>query len=156
MKKILLVLLFNQHFIINAADSLKVYIVGDFYKGETFKIHTPNKTFHISIKNKYSCSSAGWYFFIPKDSTVKDGSLLPIIIEKKKGRKYYDLDLVFRYQSDRKYFIIWKDNRQSKKYPFIELWSKKPVGSITLGDVFWSETYNSKFIPIIINETKSL
>ena len=136
---------------LSASDSLKVYIVGNFTKGEEFKFHIPKKTFFISIKQD---RLAAWYFYLPIDSTIKEGSLLPIIIEKKKKGKYYNVELMCFYQPDRKFFILWKDKRQSKEYPFIELWSNKPHGSITISKSFWENTFEPKFIPTTINEMK--
>lgn len=153
MKKILLIwVLFS--FIFNdlrGSDSIKVYIVGNFLKGEQFKIHIPKRTFLISIRQD---RIAAWYFFLPIDSAIKEGSLLPIIIEKKKRGKFYNVELMCFYQPDRRFFILWKDRRQSKEYPFIELWSKKPHGSITISREFWDNGFDPKFMPPAINEMK--
>ncbi|MBS1636810.1 MAG: hypothetical protein JST26_12915 [Bacteroidetes bacterium] len=138
-----------------ASDSLKVYIVGDFSRREHFKIYTPGKTYIINgSKNKF-CSIKAWYFYLPIDSTIKDCSLLPIVIEKCRGRRSHDVRLKCYFQTDRKYFILWKDYRQSSKYPFIELWSKFPFGSAFISKEFWEGTYNSKFVPQYILELNS-
>jgi hypothetical protein len=153
MKKIFLIcVIFSFYFqSLRASDSLKVYIVGNFHKGEEFKFHIPKKTFLINIRqDRLAC----WYFYLPIDSTIKEGSLLPIIIEKKKRGKFYNVELMCFYQPDRRFFILWKDRRQSKEYPFIELWSKKPHGSITISKSFWDNEFDPKFVPPTINEMK--
>jgi hypothetical protein len=151
-RSIILTILLFYFINYKASDSLKVHVVGTFYKGETFKIHTQNRTYLICIKKP---SLHAWYFYLPIDTSINDGSLLPIILEKKKGKKYYNIELRCFYQSDRSYFILWKDQRQSKKFPFIELWTKKPFGSITISQSFWDTTYYSRFCPTVIKyETK--
>ena len=138
-----------------ASDSLKVYVVGTFSKREHFKIYTPGKTYTINGSKNGLCSIKAWYFYMPIDSTIKEGSLLPIIIEKGKGRRAHDVRLKCYFQTDRKYFILWKDNRQSSKYPFIELWGRFPYGSAFIVREFWEDTYNAKFVPPYIIESKS-
>ncbi len=127
-------------------DSIRVYIMGNFNKKDVFKIHTSNRTYFIENKENY-CSSRAWYLYITLDSIPKDGDLLPILIEKKIGSKFYDVKLRVYYESDRSYLILWKDYRQSKKFPFIAMWKKSILNFPTINSEIWSNEYNLKFVP---------
>ncbi|MGV3599175.1 MAG: hypothetical protein ACO1PI_15020 [Bacteroidota bacterium] len=107
-------------------DSIKVHVIGYFFKNESFKFHdrVANRTTYKKVKK--GINAFAFYTYI--SDTIKNGDIIHLRIVRKSflGCKYVDTRGVVIYEDDRKYLVFWRDFRMKDRYSFVIDWWNSP------------------------------
>ena len=133
------VMIINQF--VWSQDSLKIFIVGENFKSETFRF-----IYQETILEKKTESGINLFSFkIPLASSIADGDLIDIQIYSKKrfSYRFRNTLTVIRYNPNRKYCVLHYHFRLKRRYAFESLWLNEPLlwGRVD----FWQDQILDKY-----------
>lgn len=123
MKKKALIMFFILGFIsmtiAQQRDSLRIFVQG-LGKGEKYRVYYKEVLLREIHCKQNRCLT---YFSIPFDKTIRSGDVLDLKIRKKRCIKYSNTFFLARYDSSKKFLIVFKNHRLKRRYALDAIWS---------------------------------
>lgn len=116
-------------------DSLKIFVVGEYFKGEKYRFELNDKVLQIKTRKGKDLFS----FWVTVPEIINDNDIIPLKVlqQTRLIKRWRNTNLVLHYNANRKYCVFLKTYEMKHRYAFDVYWSNEPHSYIGRS-TFWS------------------